>query len=100
MNKIYHINDVDELVNKKQFLLDVREDFEYELGHISGATRISVNELENHLHELPKDKPIYVYCQHGMRGKKAVNLLTNNGFEAINLEEGYATYTGKNSIVP
>lgn len=40
----YHINDADNLIEEKKFLLDVREPVEFELGHITGAENISVND--------------------------------------------------------
>lgn len=89
-----HINEIDELILKEIFLLDVREDFEYDLGHIKDATLISVNVLQEKLEKLPKNKPIYVYCRSGNRSEKAVNLLREKGFDAVNLTGGYASYTG------
>lgn len=92
---VYDINDADQLVNAGEYLLDVREPFEFEMGHIEGAENISVNALEGRLQELPAYKKIHVYCQHGKRGADAVEVLSRNGFEAVNLESGYAAYTGE-----
>ncbi|MCD2138007.1 DsrE/DsrF/DrsH-like family protein [Salinicoccus halitifaciens] len=91
----YHINDADRLVEANEYLLDVREPFEYEMGHIAEADNVSVNEIEDRLDELPKDRKIHVYCQRGKRGANAVEILKTNGFDAVNLEEGYSAYTGK-----
>ncbi|WP_250129840.1 rhodanese-like domain-containing protein [Jeotgalicoccus sp. WY2] len=52
----YHMNDADELLNRGEYLLDVRETFEYELGHVKTAKHISLTELEQRATELPKDK--------------------------------------------
>ena len=94
----YHINDADQLVEANKYLLDVREPFEYEMGHIAEADNVSVNEIEERLEELPKDRKIHVYCQRGKRGASAVEILKRNGFDAVNLEEGYSAYTGKYDI--
>ncbi|WP_342388259.1 DsrE/DsrF/DrsH-like family protein [Salinicoccus bachuensis] len=91
----YHINDADQLVEANEYLLDVREPFEYEMGHIAEADNVSVNEIEERLDELPKDRRIHVYCQRGKRGANAEAILKRNGFDAVNLEEGYSAYTGK-----
>ncbi len=93
----HHINDADQLIEANEYLLDVREPFEYEMGHITGADNISVNEIEARLEELPKDKKIHVYCQRGKRGENAVEILKRHGFDAVNLEEGYAAYIGKHN---
>lgn len=92
----YHINDADQLVKENEYLLDVREPFEYEMGHIGEADNISVNEIETRLEALPKERRIHVYCQRGKRGANAVEILKRNGFDAVNLEEGYSAYTGNN----
>ena len=94
----YHINDADQVVEANEYLLDVREPFEYEMGHIAEADNVSVNEIEERLEELPKDRKIHVYCQRGKRGANAVEILKRNGFDAVNLEEGYSAYTGKYEI--
>src|SRR5699024_12725929 len=94
----YHMNDADQLVEVNKYLLDVREPFEYEMGHIAEADNVSVNEIEERLEELPKDRKIHVYCQRGKRGASAVEILIRNGFDAVNLEEGYSAYTGKYDI--
>lgn len=91
----YHMNDADELLNKGEFLLDVRETFEYELGHIESSKHISLTELEQRINELPKDKTIYTYCKSGRRSQTAADLLNVNGFDAISLEGGFSSYTGK-----
>ncbi|AKG74650.1 DsrE/DsrF/DrsH-like family protein [Salinicoccus halodurans] len=91
----YHVNDADQLVEANEYLLDVREPFEYEMGHIAEADNVSVNEIEERLDELPKDRRIHVYCQRGKRGANAVEILDRHGFDAVNLEEGYSAYTGR-----
>ena len=70
-------------------LLDVREHYEYELCHLEGSLLIPMNTVPQHLHDLPKDKNIVVYCHHGMRSAAIVNFLKSNGFEKVsNLEGG------------
>lgn len=94
-NKKYHMNDADQIIEKKGYLLDVREPYEYETGYVKGAENISVNGLEDRLNELPKDETIHVYCQKGKRGETAAEILQRNGFDAVNLDEGFSAYTGK-----
>ena len=96
MTKInYHMNDADELINGGEYLLDVRETFEYEMGHVASAKHISLTELEQRMDELPKDKIIYTYCKSGRRSQTAADLLNTNGFNAISLEGGFSAYTGE-----
>lgn len=89
-----HINEVDRLIQENQFIVDVREEFEYEQGHIDDTPLIPLQQLESRLKELPKDKMIYVHCQSGKRSAQAVDILIKNGFQATNLEGGFRAYTG------
>lgn len=73
--------------------IDVRTRDEYRLGTIPGFMNIPVDELREHLEELPKDKSIVVTCAVGLRGYLAYRILTQNGFtEVRNLSGGYKTW--------
>lgn len=73
--------------------LDVRTVAENSLGTISGSLNIPVDELRNRLDEIPRDKPVYVFCAVGLRGYLASNILIQNGFSNVyNLSGGYKTY--------
>ncbi len=65
------------------FLLDVRTEEEYNQGHIEGANLIPVQELENRLDEIPRDRQIIVYCRSGNRSRTAANILLENGFGMV-----------------
>lgn len=71
-------------------LVDVRSRQEYEEGHLRGAINIPLGSIdENILGKIPKDKNIIIYCQSGMRSKKACEILDELGYEKIyNLEGG------------
>ena len=72
-------------------LVDVRSREEYAAGHLPGALNVPVDDLRSRLAELP-DRPLLVYCGVGQRGNVAVRMLTQLGFEAANLDGGYATW--------
>ncbi len=65
------------------FLLDVREPNEWEIGHLPGATRISVNELQGRLNELDTAREMVVYCRSGVRSGRAVDMLRGAGFRKV-----------------
>jgi len=73
-------------------LLDVREVGEFQQGHVPGTVNIPLGELRDRLSELPKNKPIFVYCQVGQRAYYATRLLRLDGYDARNLSGGYKTY--------
>lgn len=92
---VYHMNDTDELLKAGEYLLDVRENFEYDMGHVSQAKHIPLQELSHRLEELPADKTIFTYCKSGRRSETAAELLKANGFNAFSLNGGFSTYTGQ-----
>ena len=81
-------SDIENLVKNKEFLLDVREEYEYQDGHIKGAVNLPLREILGKKDSLPKDKDIYVYCRSGHRSADAVNFLKSLGFEKVHNVEG------------
>lgn len=74
-------------------LIDVRTKDEFDLGYIKGAINIPVDDLRGRIKEIPKDKPVWLYCGVGLRGYLASNILKDNGFDDVhNLIGGYKTY--------
>ena len=83
-------NNIENLVKNKEFLLDVREEHEYQEGHVKGAVNLPLREILSQKDSLPKDKDIYVYCRSGHRSADAVNFLKSLGFEKVhNIEGGF-----------
>src|SRR4030043_1557554 len=82
--------------NKDYFILDVRSKEEFDSGHIEGAYLVPVSELENRLAELPRDKPVIVYCRSGSRSTSAANILLDKGFKEIfNMAGGIIEWQSK-----
>ena len=75
-------------------ILDVRTTAETAGGQvIQGSLNIPLDELRERLDEIPKNKPVYIYCAIGLRGYLASQILTQRGFTDIkNLSGGYKTY--------
>ena len=81
---------IESLVKNKEFLLDVREEYEYQEGHVKGAVNLPLREILSQKDSLPKDKDIYVYCRSGHRSADAVNFLKSLGFEKVyNVDGGF-----------
>ena len=75
------------------FLLDIRTADEAQLGTIDGAVNIPLDDLREHLSEIPKNKKIIVFCGVGLRGHVACRILMQNGFDEVyNLSGGLKTY--------
>jgi rhodanese-related sulfurtransferase len=73
-------------------LVDVREPDEYDRGHIPGAINLPLSELRRRADELPRDRPVWLYCAAGQRGYFAQRMLLQRGWDARNLSGGYTTY--------
>ncbi len=79
-------------------LIDVRTPSEYSNGAIPGAVNIPVDEIRARVAEI-KREPILVNCQVGQRGHTATMLLKELGFDAINLDGGYLTYSNSPAAI-
>jgi NADPH-dependent 2,4-dienoyl-CoA reductase/sulfur reductase-like enzyme/rhodanese-related sulfurtransferase len=75
-----------------RIILDVRTKSEFKAGTVPDAVNISVDDLRDHLDELPKDKEILVICQVGLRGYLACRILKQHGFKCRNFSGGYQSY--------
>jgi sulfur-carrier protein adenylyltransferase/sulfurtransferase len=76
-------------------LLDVREQFEYEIANL-GGTLIPLAELGTRIGELDASKELVVYCHHGIRSAHAIRLLRSAGFTNIrNLVGGINAWSEK-----
>lgn len=73
-------------------LVDVREESEFERGHVAGAINVPLSQLRQRIAELPRDRPLWIYCQVGQRGYYAARTLRQSGFDAYNLTGGFKTY--------
>jgi phage shock protein E len=68
------------MVDQGATLLDVRTADEYASGHLDRAVVIPVQELEGRMSEVPRDRPVVVYCRSGARSAAAASMLTRAGY--------------------
>lgn len=74
-------------------LIDVREQAEYDAGHIPGITLIPMGEIGNRLAEIPKDKTVVVSCQSGRRSSQVASFLKEQGYTNIHdLQGGFSAW--------
>jgi phage shock protein E len=70
-------------------LLDVRTPEEYRQARLRGSLLIPLNELERRLREIPKGRPLLVYCAVGSRSVAAAGFLASKGYrEVYNMSDG------------
>ena len=74
------------------FLLDVREDDEWQAGHAAGALHIPISEFVARYGELteaaPQDGRIHVICRSGSRSAQVAMYLVQQGIDAVNVGGG------------
>ena len=83
--------DVDELSRRRTagaYVLDVRQQDEYDAGHVPGAVLLPLDQLEARRSEVPSDRPVLVICKSGARSADAVRILTAAGGDATNVAGG------------
>lgn len=91
--KQFHLEDINDLpLDGSVTLLDARTEGEFSRGHVTGFINIPVDQLRENLNKLPKDKPVYVMCQSGLRSYIACCILKGEGYDAYNFSGGYRFY--------
>ena len=85
----------------KVTIVDVRTKDEASLGSIDGAINIPLDELRERINEIPRNKAVYLFCEVGLRGYLASNILKENGYNDVrNLIGGLKTYETATMPVP
>ncbi|WP_295012624.1 FAD-dependent oxidoreductase [uncultured Microbacterium sp.] len=79
-------------------LVDVRSVAEHRAGAIPGSINLPLDELRDLLDEIPEGR-IVVHCQVGQRGHVAARILSQRGFDVVNLDGGYRTWRDGASAV-
>ena len=69
--------------NENVMIIDVREEDEYDAGHLPKAHLFPLTTFDEELHQLPKDLDLYVYCRSGQRARTAVRKLREAGYERV-----------------
>lgn len=82
-------------------LVDVRQPKEYEEAHLPGARLVPLPQLSDRVDELPKDRPLIVYCAIGGRSEMAARFLASRGFSDVyNLSGGIKGWRGETVTTP
>ena len=86
------INDLDKAIASGEFVVDVREDWEFQAGHVPSAEHIPLNTIPDRLAEIPKDQPVWVICQAGGRSMTAANYLEAQGYDVVSVAGGTGSW--------
>lgn len=75
--------DYKQLLQNGAQIIDVRTPGEFQGGHIRGSVNIPLNNLQNNLSKIKKNKPVITCCASGMRSASAKSILKSNGFTEV-----------------
>lgn len=74
----------------------IREEDEYNFCKVEGFELIPLSQMQQRYDEVPKDRPVYVMCHHGMRSMQVTRYLRTRGFRAVsNVEGGIEAWSTK-----
>jgi rhodanese-related sulfurtransferase len=82
--------------DKNAMLIDVRTDWEYKNGHLKNSKNfdwMGDSFMEN-MKDIPKEKPLYIYCHSGGRSSEAAQKLMASGYKNVyNMSGGFSAYS-------
>lgn len=73
-------------------IVDSRDLKDYEAGHLQGAISVLVNEADTKMSQIPKDKPVLVYCYSGNKSMEVAEKLAQAGYHVTNALDGTKEY--------
>jgi len=76
--------DIAKLIQSGAALIDVREPFEFAMGHVSNAVNIPLSNIPSIVNDLKQiEQPVVLYCQSGNRSGMAANFLQSQGMNEV-----------------
>lgn len=81
------------------WLLDVREQDEWDRGHAPTAHLVPLSELGSRIAEIPTDQPVLVVCLAGGRSLRAASALEGAGVDAVNVAGGMQAWSSADGPV-
>ncbi len=80
-------------------LVDVRELYEHEAGHIAGSRHIELTSLPSQAATLDADRPVIFYCRVGSRSTMAAQALRAAGIEAYSMDGGLLRWAAEQRLL-
>jgi tRNA(Ile)-lysidine synthase TilS/MesJ/rhodanese-related sulfurtransferase len=79
-------------IKSPKTIIDLRKPADFEKESIPGAVNIYSEEFYDRMQEIPKDKPVYLFCYVGQISEELTDELVDSGYEAYSIEGGYRSY--------
>jgi rhodanese-related sulfurtransferase len=84
------------LNNDNTLLIDVREDWEFDVCKIQGAQLMAMSAIAETYTQLDKNANLAIYCHHGVRSLRVIHFLQSQGYEnLINLQGGIDAWSSE-----
>ena len=84
-----------DLMKEGAQIIDVRTPGEFNAGHIKGSINIPLQNVQNNLSKIKRDKPVITCCASGMRSASAKSILKSNGYKHVHNGGGWSSLRGK-----
>jgi hydroxyacylglutathione hydrolase len=85
--RVMSFDGLDLVAPEERTILDVRDTWEYESGHHRDAVHIPFHELPERIGEVPRGRPVWIYCATGARATIAASFLVRSGIEAVLIDD-------------
>ncbi len=86
------IVDLQAAILRGEQVVDVRERYEFDGGHVPSAVHIPMSVIPLRMDELTKKEPVWLICESGNRSWQATDYLTRHGYSVINVEGGTSAW--------
>jgi hydroxyacylglutathione hydrolase/adenylyltransferase/sulfurtransferase len=80
------------LADDSATVIDVRETYEHEAGHIAGARHIELERLASKAETIERDRPVIFLCRLGSRSLMAAQAFRRAGFDAYSMAGGITAW--------
>lgn len=84
--------DVAERMKEDLVLIDVREPYEWEAGHVPDSAHIEMSAIGERLDDMPADRPLAFICRSGARSTMVARTLRARGYDAYNVDGGFLAW--------
>lgn len=93
------VNELETAIAAGEWVMDCRESFEFDDGHVPKAHHIPLNSIPESLNLIPKDKKVFIICASGGRSMTAANYLEAEGFDVVSVAGGTGEWVGSGKEV-
>lgn len=93
------IDQLEQAIAQGAYVMDVREDWEFESGHVPQAHHVPLNSIPENLSQIPKDQQVWIICQSGGRSMTAANYLEAQGFDVVSVAGGTGSWISAGKTV-